>query len=101
MEESTPASDPEEGVPTSSEGAGTSPSSPPPPPPPPASDPVPGAAELLTLGLTVAVTIVVGGAIGYLVDRWLGTSPIFTLIGLVLGIVAAVFTAVSTVRKYL
>jgi Putative F0F1-ATPase subunit Ca2+/Mg2+ transporter len=98
MEESTPASDPEEGVPTSSEGAGTSPSS---PPPPPASDPVPGAAELLTLGLTVAVTIVVGGAIGYLVDRWLGTSPIFTLIGLVLGIVAAVFTAVSTVRKYL
>ena len=61
----------------------------------------PGAVEFLTLGLTLAVTILVGGALGYLVDRWLGTSPVFTLIGLVLGITAAVLTAVSRVRKYL
>ncbi len=60
-----------------------------------------GAVEFLTLGLTLAVTVLVGGALGYLVDRWLGTSPIFTLVGLVLGIAAAVLTAVSRVRKYL
>jgi len=57
--------------------------------------------EFLTLGLTLAVTIVAGGALGYLVDRWLGTSPIFTLVGLVVGIAAAVLTAISRVRKYL
>jgi ATP synthase protein I len=60
-----------------------------------------GAVEFLTLGLTLAVTVLVGGALGYLVDRWLGTSPIFTLVGLVLGIAAAVLTAISRVRKYL
>ncbi len=60
-----------------------------------------GAVEFLTLGLTLAVTILVGGALGYLVDRWLGTSPVFTLVGLVLGITAAVLTAVTRVRKYL
>jgi F0F1-type ATP synthase assembly protein I len=49
----------------------------------------------------LAVTVLVGGALGYLVDRWLGTSPIFTLVGLVLGIAAAVVTAISRVRKYL
>jgi F0F1-type ATP synthase assembly protein I len=85
MDESTPASDPEEGAPNS----------------PAPSERAPGGVELLTLGLTVAVTILVVGAIGYFVDRWLGTSPIFTLIGLVLGIAAAGYMAVSTVRKYL
>jgi F0F1-type ATP synthase assembly protein I len=61
----------------------------------------PGAVEFLTLGLTLAITIVVCAALGYLVDRWLGTSPIFTLVGLVLGIAAAVMTAIARVRKYL
>ncbi|MGD0393963.1 MAG: AtpZ/AtpI family protein [Acidimicrobiales bacterium] len=61
----------------------------------------PGAVEFLTLGLTLAVTVLVAGALGYLVDRWLGTSPVFTLVGLVLGLAAAVMTAVSRVRKYL
>jgi F0F1-type ATP synthase assembly protein I len=60
-----------------------------------------GAVEFLTLGLTLAVTIVVCAALGYLLDRWLGTSPIFTLVGLVLGIAAAVMTAVARIRKYL
>ena len=60
-----------------------------------------GAVEFLTLGLTVAVTVVVGGALGYLVDRWLGTSPVFTLVGVALGITAAVLTAVRQIRKFL
>jgi ATP synthase protein I len=81
----------------------TSPPEPEESPTPPERGPAlgPGAVEFLTLGLTLAVTVLVGGALGYLVDRWLGTTPAFTLVGLVLGLAAAVYTAVSRVRKYL
>ncbi len=61
----------------------------------------PGAVEFLTLGLTVAVVLVGFAALGYVVDRWLGTSPWFTLAGLVLGIAAAVLMTVSRVRRFL
>ena len=61
----------------------------------------PGAVDFLTLGLTVAVILVGFGALGYLVDRWLGTSPWLTLVGLVLGIAAAVLITVSRVRRFL
>jgi ATP synthase protein I len=67
----------------------------------PGSDPVRGAVEFLTLGLTVAVALLVCAALGYLVDRWLGTSPWFTLVGVVLGIAAAVLLTVSRVRRLL
>jgi ATP synthase protein I len=85
MEESTPPPDPKEG-PTASE------------------QPSPlgaGAVEFLTLGLSIAVLLVAGGGLGYAVDRWLGTSPLFLLIGLALGIVAAVLMTVARIRKYL
>jgi F0F1-type ATP synthase assembly protein I len=60
-----------------------------------------GAAEFLTLGLTVAVALVGLTALGYLVDRWFATSPWFTLVGLLLGIAAAVLITVSRVRRLL
>jgi F0F1-type ATP synthase assembly protein I len=60
-----------------------------------------GAVEFLTLGLTVAVALVGLAALGYAVDRWLGTGPWFTLVGVVLGIVAAVLITVSRVRRFL
>jgi F0F1-type ATP synthase assembly protein I len=49
----------------------------------------------------VAVTLVVCGGIGFVVDRWLGTSPWFTLVGVVLGIAASVTLTVSRVRRLL
>ncbi len=56
----------------------------------------PGAIELLTLGIAAAVTLAAGGrGLGYLVDGWAGTSPIFTLVGLAGGIVAAVLLTVT------
>jgi F0F1-type ATP synthase assembly protein I len=55
----------------------------------------------LTLGLRMAAALVFCGAVGYLVDDWLGTSPIFVLIGVALGVAAAVGQAVVTVRRYL
>jgi F0F1-type ATP synthase assembly protein I len=55
----------------------------------------------LTLGVTAAGSLVAGGLLGYLVDDWAGTSPLFTLVGLGVGIVAAVMMTVTRVRKYL
>jgi len=60
-----------------------------------------GAVEFLTLGLSIAVLLAGGALLGYLVDRWLGTMPLFTLVGLVLGIAAAVLMTMTRVRKYL
>ena len=52
--------------------------------------------------LALSGGILVGfAALGYVVDRWLGTSPWFTLAGLVLGIAAAVLMTVSRVRRFL
>jgi ATP synthase protein I len=59
------------------------------------------AVEFLTLGASVAVTVVAGGAAGYGLDRWLGTSPLFVLIGVVVGLAAAVLMTRARVRKYL
>jgi Putative F0F1-ATPase subunit Ca2+/Mg2+ transporter len=60
-----------------------------------------GAVEFLTLGLSIAVSLVAGALLGYLLDRALGTVPLFTLVGLALGATAAVLMTVSRVRKYL
>ena len=88
MDDATPASDADPGRPAAE-------------PERPVAAGVAGAAEFLTLGLTVAVVLVVLAGLGYLVDRWLGTSPWFTLVGLVLGIAAAVLITVSRVRRLL
>jgi ATP synthase protein I len=40
------------------------------------------------VGLTLVVSTVLGLAGGYYLDRWLGTQPVFLLIGLLFGIAA-------------
>ena len=45
-------------------------------------------AQVSSLGFAIALAIVIGLALGYWLDRLLGTSPWLTLIFLVLGIVA-------------
>jgi ATP synthase protein I len=61
----------------------------------------PGAIAFLTLGVAWAVALAVGWGIGYLLDRWLGTSPALSLVGLAFGLVLAVLMTVVRVRKYL
>ena len=46
-----------------------------------------GAASGIGCTVVVSLLLCIGG--GILLDRWLGTSPIFTLSGMVLGLVAA------------
>ncbi len=61
----------------------------------------PGAVAFLTLGVASALCVLLAGGIGYLIDGWAHTSPLFTLVGLGLGLVAAVLMAVARIREYL
>lgn len=64
---------------------------------PPSSRP-PNWALGMDLGIRLGVSVAIGLGGGLLLDNWLGTSPILTLIGMVLGIGAAMVTIWSVAR---
>ena len=57
---------------------------------------------LLLVGLAVLVGAAVQGCVGLglglVVDNWLGTTPIFILVGMVLGIATAMYTIWDVAR---
>ena len=55
--------------------------------------------ELSTVGLTLVLATVIGLAGGYYLDRWLGTSPWLTLIGLLFGIAAGFVNLFRSVKR--
>ncbi|HEU5035054.1 MAG TPA: AtpZ/AtpI family protein [Mycobacteriales bacterium] len=67
------------------------------PDPPPA----PGVGQLLQIGATCGVCIGLGVAVGYLLDRVLGTTPLLVLLGLAVGIVGAATGSYYLIRPYL
>ena len=54
---------------------------------------------LATVGLTFVVATAGATIAGYFVDRWAGTSPWFTLIGLAVGIAAGFRDLLRSIRK--
>ncbi len=52
----------------------------------------------LDLGIRLGVSVAIGLGGGLLLDNWLKMSPIFTLIGMVLGIGAAMVTIWNVAR---
>lgn len=52
----------------------------------------------LDLGIRLGLSVVIGLGGGLLLDNWLKTIPLFTLIGMVLGIGAAMVTIWSVAR---
>ena len=60
-----------------------------------------GWSTLLGMGGAIAAQLVAAIALGWLVDSLADTGPIFLLIGVLLGIVAAVSYTVVQFRKYL
>jgi F0F1-type ATP synthase assembly protein I len=60
-----------------------------------------GWSELLGMGGVIAAELVAGLGLGWLIDTLADTTPIFLLIGLLLGIAAAVGYTVVEFRKYL
>lgn len=59
-----------------------------------------GLSDLLGMGATSAALLVVLGAAGWFLDRLLATSPVFLMVGLALGIVAACCYTIAQFRKY-
>jgi ATP synthase protein I len=55
--------------------------------------------ELSTVGLTLVLATVIGLAGGYYLDKWLGTSPWLTLIGLGFRIAAGFVNLFRTVNR--
>lgn len=51
------------------------------------------------LGLRLGISVILGLGGGLLLDSWLRTSPIFTLVGMVLGIGAAMYTIWDVARN--
>lgn len=68
------------------------------PEPPPAQRP-PNWALGMDLGIRLGVSVAIGLGGGLLLDNWLGTIPLFTLIGMVLGIGAAMVTIWNVARN--
>ena len=52
----------------------------------------------LDLGVRLGVSVAIGLGGGLLLDNWLNTTPVFTLIGMVLGIGAAMVTIWNVAR---
>jgi F0F1-type ATP synthase assembly protein I len=60
-----------------------------------------GMSTLLGMGAATAVILVVGGVVGWLVDRLASTSPVFLLAGLALGLVGACIYTIAQFRRYM
>ncbi|MBA2324152.1 MAG: AtpZ/AtpI family protein [Pseudonocardiales bacterium] len=60
----------------------------------------PGLGDLLSLGVTLASCLVVGFGLGWLADLPGGTFPIFALVGLALGVVAACLSFYKMFKRY-
>jgi ATP synthase protein I len=55
--------------------------------------------ELSSIGLTLVLATVIGLGAGYYADRWLGTKPWLTLLGLGLGIAAGFVNLFRSVKR--
>lgn len=63
--------------------------------------PLPSAVAVLGMGTSAAGCVAVGVVLGLLGDRTWHTAPLFFLIGLVLGLAAAVASVVAQIRRFL
>jgi hypothetical protein len=60
---------------------------------------IPHLGDFFFLGTACAISVVGGGAIGYGLDSWLGTTPWLIFAGLAFGIVTAVLLCVRSLRN--
>ncbi len=61
----------------------------------------PDLSTLLSFGLTTAGCLVAGLGAGWLADRALDSLPVFTLVGLALGIIATCCYIYAKLKQYL
>ena len=56
---------------------------------------------VLDLGMRLGLSVVIGVVAGVLLDNWLGTSPLFTLLGVVVGVGAAMYSIWDVARDHM
>jgi F0F1-type ATP synthase assembly protein I len=71
------------------------------PPPSEQPKPLPGAAAFLGMGFSAAACVGVGVGLGLWGDASWHTAPALLLVGMFLGLVAAVVSVVQQIRQYL
>jgi ATP synthase protein I len=64
----------------------------------PAQTPPPSWGLVFDIGIRMGVSVAIGLGAGLLLDNWLGTRPIFILLGMILGISAAMYTLWDVAR---
>ncbi|MBV9096907.1 MAG: AtpZ/AtpI family protein [Frankiaceae bacterium] len=67
---------------------------------PPGRPSAPRLTDLLQIGAVCGVAIGIGLFVGYLVDRAAGTPPLFTFLGLAVGIVGAATGSYRVIRPF-
>jgi F0F1-type ATP synthase assembly protein I len=63
--------------------------------------PTVGVWNLIGIGSYLAACLAAGMGVGWLADDWLASSPVFTLVGLVLGIAVGVLGVWLQVKRFL
>ncbi len=63
--------------------------------------PLPGVLAFAGMGTTAAACVAIGVVLGIWADDSWHTSPIFLVVGLVVGVAAAVTSVVGQIRRYL
>ena len=56
---------------------------------------------VLDLGMRLGLSVVIGVVAGVLLDNWANTSPLFTLIGVAVGIGAAMYSIWDVARDHM
>ena len=59
------------------------------------------ALRLMGVGWFVAASVVIGIVGGYVLDQWLGTTIVFTIVGVVLGTTVAFYGLYQMVKPFL
>ena len=57
-------------------------------------------AGLSSLGITFAASIAIGAAIGIVLDRWLATSPWFTILFFLFGVAAGFANLLKDLKRW-
>ena len=71
------------------------------PPKKPLSDSMRTLGALSTVGFSFVLAIVIGAWFGWLLDKWLGTSPWLFLLFFVFGLAAGILNVYRTAGKFL
>ena len=65
------------------------------------SDSVRTLGALSTVGFSFVLAIVIGAALGYFIDKWLGTTPWLFFLGFFMGLAAGILNVYRTAGKFL